>query len=166
MMLKNLFFILLICISSLANAQSSRQRLEDIEDKLDMMEYEKAIKDMQLEQERALRSIQRNSSPSKDLAPEPYRNNQSDAVRRKVAAFFNLPVSVYLKRDEIGELACEKYNNIPQIGIWTRCYQAKILDISYTEMVARRSKADAKCNSISDKPKQDICKRDIIVLDK
>ena len=140
-----------------------------------MMEYEKAIKDMQVEQERELRSIQRNSElnsrryspPIKEPTQEPYRNIQSDAVRRRVAAFFNLPVSEYLKRDELGELACAKYNNsIAQIAIWTKCYQAKILDISYTEMVERRAKADAKCNGISDKPRQDICKRDIVVLNK
>ncbi len=47
MMFKNLFVILLICISSLATAQSSKQRLEDIEDKLDMMRAEQDYKDAQ-----------------------------------------------------------------------------------------------------------------------
>ena len=42
-----LFLILLICISSLANAQTSKQRLEDIEDKLDLMRAEQDYKDAQ-----------------------------------------------------------------------------------------------------------------------
>ena len=38
--MKSIFLILLICISSLAYAQSSKQRLEDIEDKLDLIREE------------------------------------------------------------------------------------------------------------------------------
>ncbi len=45
--MKNLLLIVIICISSLATAQSSKQRLEDIEDKLDMMRAEQDYKDAQ-----------------------------------------------------------------------------------------------------------------------
>jgi len=45
-------------------SQSNRQRLEDIQDQLDMMEYEKAIKDIQVDQENALRNVQRNKEYS------------------------------------------------------------------------------------------------------
>jgi len=45
--MKNIFLIVLICISSLANAQTSKQRLEDIEDKLDLMRAEQDYKDAQ-----------------------------------------------------------------------------------------------------------------------
>ena len=173
--MKYLITLLIFTISINCYSQSNRQKLEDIQDQLDMMEYEKALKDMQMEQEKALRSNQRNnelnirsySPPSKEPTPEPYRNTQSDAVRRNVATFFNLSVSEYLKRDEIGEVTCSKYSgNMSQIVVWTKCYQAKILDISYTEMEMRRAKADAKCNEIIDKVKQGACKRDVIVMNR
>ena len=45
--MKNLLLIVLIFVSSLANAQSSKQRLEDLEDKLDMMRAEQDYKDAQ-----------------------------------------------------------------------------------------------------------------------
>ena len=45
--MKYILLVVLICISSLANAQSSKQRLEDIEDKLDMMRAEQDYKDAQ-----------------------------------------------------------------------------------------------------------------------
>jgi hypothetical protein len=38
--MKSIFLAFLICISSLANAQSSKQRLENIEDKLDLIREE------------------------------------------------------------------------------------------------------------------------------
>ena len=45
--MKKLLLIVLIFVSSLANAQSSKQRLEDLEDKLDMMRAEQDYKDAQ-----------------------------------------------------------------------------------------------------------------------
>ena len=41
--MKNIFLIFLILISSLANAQSNRQRLDDIEDKLDSLLFQQQL---------------------------------------------------------------------------------------------------------------------------
>jgi len=72
------FLIFLIFISSLANAQTSRQRLEDIEDKLDMMRAEQDYRDAQ-------RIIEQQNRELKDLTPirpstiiqNPIQNNSS-----------------------------------------------------------------------------------------
>ena len=65
--MKNILLIFLICISSLANAQSNRQRLEDLEDKLDMMRAEQDYKDAQrrIEQQNQ-RSIPKRSDLSQN----------------------------------------------------------------------------------------------------
>jgi hypothetical protein len=57
--MKSIFLVFLICISSLANAQSSKQRLEDIEDKLDMMRAEQDYRDAQKLIEQQYRDAQR-----------------------------------------------------------------------------------------------------------
>lgn len=57
--MNRLFLILFICISSIANAQSSKQRLEDIEDRLDMMQAEQDYRDVQ----RRIEQQNRDSQP-------------------------------------------------------------------------------------------------------
>jgi hypothetical protein len=78
-----LFLILLICISSLANAQTSKQRLEDIEDKLDLMRAEQDYKDAQ-------RRIEQQNRGSSETPLQSYIKNRFTKI------FSNANVSIYI----------------------------------------------------------------------
>lgn len=71
--MNRILLILLICISTLADAQSVYQKLEDIEDKLEEMEFESDMRDIRRiqEQNRLIReqSLRDNYKPSNKSNP-------------------------------------------------------------------------------------------------
>jgi len=159
--MKYLISLLIFSLSINCFSQSNREILEEIREELEFKQFEKMLRDMNRSSQPDNMSYQ---SPAREIVPTPYRNNQTDTVRRNVANFYNLSVSEYLKRDEIGSVVCDKY--ISQLDVWMKCYQAKMLDISYSEIESRHVKAQEKCGAITDKPKRDGCKREIIILNK
>ena len=81
--MKNLLLAALICISSLANAQTSRQRLEDLEDKLDLMRAEQDYKDAQ-------RRIEQQNRGSVETPLQSYIRNRWSKI------FSNENVTIYI----------------------------------------------------------------------
>ena len=65
--MNRLFLILLICISSLANAQSSKQRIEDIESKLDSIREEQEWRDFRNKVDRDGREFDRQMNEQRRL---------------------------------------------------------------------------------------------------
>ena len=162
--MKNLLLIVLIFVSSLANAQSSKQRLEDIEDKLDSIREEQEWRDFrnkvdrdgrefdrQIEKQRnELREKQnrfeqqnqnQNNANSKTTKKEPYRNKLSQENRVERSNFWNLTMSEYLLRDEIGHTECSKYSD----DDLRSCYISKMVKISFTEAEMRWMKNKKNC---------------------
>ncbi len=158
-MLKNLFVILLICITSLANAQTSRQRLEDLEDKLDMMRAEQDYRDAQRRIEQQNREL-KDVTPTRPLKKDHYRNTMSQEDRVRLAKFWNLSMSEFLRRDEIGNIECSQY------AVEHLCYYSKMLNISFTENEMRMKKAKEKCREIVNSEKKEECMRRIWILNK
>ena len=65
--MKYILLVVLICISSLANAQSSKQRLEDIESKLDSIREEQEWRDFRNKVERDGREFDRQMNEQRRL---------------------------------------------------------------------------------------------------
>jgi len=65
--MNRLFLILLICISSIANAQSSKQRLEDIESKIDSIREEQEWRDFRNKVDRDGREFDRQMNEQRRL---------------------------------------------------------------------------------------------------
>ena len=152
--MKYLISLLILTLSINCYSQSNREILEEIREELEFKQYEKMLRDINRNNQLDNRGYQ---PPAREIVPSPYRNNQTDTVRRNVANFYNLSVSEYLKRDEVGSVVCDKY--ISQLDVWMKCYQAKMLDISYTEVESRHIRASGRCGAITDKPRRDDCKR-------
>jgi hypothetical protein len=157
-----LFLILLIFISSLANAQSSKQRLEDIEDKLDSIREEQEWRDFRNKVDRDGREFDRqmnelrdkqkrfnqqnqieNTNNSKITKQEPYRNKMDHERRVERASFWSLTMSEFLRRDEIGHTECIKYYDDDRQS----CYISKMVNISFTEAEMRLKKSNKNCKS-------------------
>jgi hypothetical protein len=157
--------LILIILTSLmilpiqAQAQSNR----DILDKLEEMQFDRELRELE-------RDLQRQNNRQQLPPPTPslpYRNTQTEAQRNENAKLWNLSYSEYLRRDEIGETLCKKYQGGTQnhIKIWLTCYRASLLNISFTEMEDRDFKAQKKCSGFEVEKKRK-CVRDVVVLNK
>ncbi len=97
--IKNLLPIIFILFSSIANAQSSKQRLEDIEDKLDMMRAEQDYKDAQ-------RRIEQQNRGSSETRLQGYIRNRFSKI------FSNANVSIYIHDKTISNHGTKDNPNI------------------------------------------------------
>jgi len=91
--------ILLVFISSLANAQSSKQRLEDIEDKIDMMRAEQDYYDAQ-------RRIEQQNRGSGETSLQKYIKNRFTKI------FSNANVSIYIHDKTLSNYGTNDSQNI------------------------------------------------------
>jgi len=159
----------LILLSSLSFGQSNSQRLEDLEDKLDMMRAEQDYRNAQriFEQQNRESKVPppTMSHELKSLIDElnqPYKNKKSEELRISDAKFYNLTMSEYLRRDEISYNACK---NISDTEDSMDCGFSKMLNISFTETRMRRRKALMNCSKLDEVRKKD-CHRSVLVLGK
>lgn len=97
--MKNLLPIIFILFSSIANAQTSRQRLEDLEDKLDVMRAEQDYKDAQ-------RRIEQSNRSSGETPLQSYIKNRFTKI------FSNTNVSIYINDKTISNQGSKDNPNI------------------------------------------------------
>lgn len=97
--MKNLLPIIFILLSSLATAQSSKQRLEDLEDKLDMMRAEQDYRDAQ-------RRIEQQNRGSGETPLQSYIRNRFSKI------FSNANVSIYIHDKTISNHGTKDNPNI------------------------------------------------------
>ena len=91
--------ILLICISTLANAQSSQQRLDEIEDKIDAMRADQVYRDAQ-------RRMEQSNRGSGETPLQSYIRNRFTKI------FSNANVSIYINDKTISNQGTKDNPNI------------------------------------------------------
>jgi len=150
--MKSFVMLILIFLSTMSFSQSNRQRLEDIDDRLEMMQAEQEYKDLQRRFEQRNRESKEVLPPKSDELKslrnqenEPYKNRKSEELRVRDAKFLNLSMSEYLRRDEISHYECQRFNSIKDTNNWHSCHFSKLLNISFTETEMRKEKAAKKC---------------------
>ena len=146
-------------ISFNTHSQSNRQRLSDIEDKLDELMFQQQLNE--IDKLRKQNDEIRNSRP---IRKEVYRNTDSITERNKQATFYNLSYSEYVYKDEV------LHNRCDGSSIFHACYLAGMIGISLAELDKRSLKAIDKC-SIGKGTQKEIdamnaCTRRIIILGK
>ena len=150
-------------------SETNREILEDIRDELEFMQYERELRKAYGSrnydnQNRSNQNITPQNAPSK--IPQPYRNTQSETDRLRLSKFWNLNMSEYLRRDEIGSVTCERYLGSDG-GAYRNCFQSKMLNISYTETEMRWNKLMSICSKIpSGTPNKEQCIKNILVYGK
>jgi hypothetical protein len=130
------YFLTLVSLTFAFNcySETNREILEDIRDELEFMQYEREL-----------------------------RNPLSEVERVKQAKFWDLNMSEYLRRDEIGHISCDRYRGTGT-NIFSNCYYSKMLNISYTETEMRWNKLMSVCSKIpSGSPKHAQCIKNILV---
>ena len=155
------FIYLLICISSLANAQTNRQRLDDIEDKLDDLILQQQLNEIERLKRQNEQMRRENNRPSQR---EVYRNTNSMKENTEYAKYYNLSYSEYVRRDEIN------HNRCINSSIFQQCYMAGMIGISLTQLDKRMEKTIDKC-PIGNATERELkimrdCERKIIILGK
>jgi len=157
--MKNLFTLLFLVLSINVNAQSNRQRLDDIEDKLDQLIFQQQLNE--IDNLRRQNEERRNSRP---IQKEIYKNTDSVAERNNRANYYNLSYNEYIRRDEIS------HNNCLNSSIFIACYTAGVINISLAEQDRRINRALDKCHIGKGTAKEinamNECTRKIIVLGK
>lgn len=153
-------FLVLLSLSNICYSQSN----QDVLDRLDEIQIERDIQ-RRIEQNRKSQlSTQSNNSESyrKDIN-QPYINTMTDLEIRYNSKYFNLNISEYLQRDEIGNTLCK---NISNFYSYKYCYYSKMLNISMREVQMKDSKIKEKCLSITNESSKKKCMRDILVFGK
>jgi hypothetical protein len=147
-MKKLLIVISLIFISTFSNAQSNRERLMDIEDRLEMMQAEKDYEDLQRQiQRNSIQSQQKNEKPTQSNSnKEVYKNTMTSKQLNEVSAFWNLSISEYIRRDELGGNICGKDIHTQAYKI---CHTSVMLNITTSETSKRLDKLKNTCKFIS-----------------
>ncbi len=159
--MKNLLLIFLVCISTASNAQSNRQRLEDIEDKLDNLILQQQLIEIErLRRQNEQMRMENNKPPQRYV----YKNTDTVQENTENAAYFNLSYSEYVRRDEINNNRCTNSS------IFQQCYLAGMIGISLTELDKRFEKTIKRC-PIGNATVREIktmkeCQRKIIILGK
>jgi len=159
--MNKLFFIFFICISSLTIAQSNRQRLDDIEDKLDDLILQQQLNEIErLRRQNEQMRRENNRSSQREV----YRNTYSMQENTEYAKYYNLSYSEYVRRDEIN------HNRCINSSIFIQCYMAGMIGISLTELDKRTEKSINKC-PIGNATEREIkimkeCHRKIMILGK
>ena len=148
--------------------ETNREILEDIRDQQMFMQFERDLQNAY-----GNRNYDNQSRSNQNRLPQnpptkqslPYRTTESEADRLRLSKFWNLNMSEYLRRDEIGSITCERY--LGAVGnIYRNCFQSKMLNISYTETEMRWDKVMKTCQTIPDNPKKEQCIRNILVYAK
>ena len=160
--MNKLIFIVLVS-AMISPIQGNTQSNRDILNQLEEMQFDRELRELERELQR---QNNRQYSPPPPPSP-PYRNTQTEAQRNESAKISNLSYSEYLRRDELGEALCKKYQGDSQnyIKNWLTCYRATLLNISFTEMEERDFKAQKKCSGFEVEKKKK-CVRDVVVLNK
>jgi hypothetical protein len=135
-------------------------RLDDIEDKLDEIQDQMLLDQIRRNQELESRRQYRPQSTQ-----QPYKNMQPNSDRVRLAKFWGLSMSEYLRRDEIGSVSCDKYLSNGG-SAYILCYYSKMLNISYTETEIRWGRVLKACRPIAEQSKKNQCTRDILVLNR
>ena len=154
-----LLFCICLFLSFSAGAQSNRERMEDIEDKLDFL-----ILQRQYDEIDSLRrqndEMRRQNSTARS---EWYRNIETEATRNKNAWRFNLSYSEYIRRDEFFTNRCSPNNKLN-----FKCYKAGMVGITLAEVEKRIKKVEGKCGfwSVEKELEFDECYKKIVVLNK
>lgn len=160
-MIKKILVIFLVIVSANVNAQSNRQRLDDIEDKLDNL-----ILQQQLIEIERLRRQNEQIQMENNRPPQRYVYKNTDTVQENTenAAYFNLSYSEYVRRNEIN------HNRCINSSIFQQCYFAGMIGISLTELDKRFEKTIKRCpiGNATDKEIKTMkeCQRKIIILGK
>ena len=130
--MNKILFTFLFFILTFANAQSNRERLEDIQDTLDRMEMDRDFREYQRMLER--NSIQPQQKIEKQALPnlgkDVYKNTMNSKQLNSVSSFWNLSISEYIKRDELGENICGKDVHTKEKSI---CFTSIMLNITTSE---------------------------------
>jgi hypothetical protein len=167
--MKYLIYLVIITLSINCYGETNREILEDIREELEFMQYERQLQNASGDRNydnlnRSNQNISPQNPPTKQ--PQPYRNTESEADRLRLSKFWNLNMSEYLRRDEIGSVTCERY--LGAVGnIYRNCFQSKMLNISYTETEMRWNKLMSTCSKIpSGTPNKEQCIKNILVYGK
>ena len=139
------FYIVLIlafhCSFGFANKiDGIADNLDDLNDYIEFLRAQQNIKD--LNKFKNNKSIEQKN---KSEVIEPYINQQSQELRLTNSKMLKISLTEYLKRDEIGSVACEKYG----AKYYFDCYWSVMMNISLTEFIERRSKATSFCSNLS-----------------
>jgi hypothetical protein len=152
-----LFFLILLLVVSLpVNSQTYLDKLDSIEQKLDDIEFDRNIERMRRQYDQIDRDMERirQQRLQRNELPQPYQNTETQEQRIENAKFWNLSLSEYLRRDEVGSIECTKYVgelNASTIGQYITCRNSKLLNISYAETEMRQRRINENCtSSVSD----------------
>jgi hypothetical protein len=164
--IKNLLPIIFLLLSSIANSQSSKQRLEDIEDKLDnliLQQQLNQIEQLRRQNEQTIRDNNKSSQRNN------YRNIYPESVNKDFAKYYNLSYYDFVRKDEIFTNKCEDlFKNDSNKS--SKCWAASMVGISITEYEKRNQKALNICIDrvkASELEKNwEKCVRNIVVLGK
>ena len=103
------YFISLLIFTFSINCygETNREILEDIRDQQMFMQFERDLQNAY-----GNRNYDSQNRPSQNVPTpqsQPYRNPLSEVERVKQAKFWDLNMSEYLRRDEIGHISCDRY---------------------------------------------------------
>jgi len=169
MMMKNIFLISLICISSLANAQTNRQRLDDIEDKLDDLILQQEFNEIERRRRQNEQMRRENNKPSQS---DVYKNNNPESLNREFAREYNIPYHDYIRKDEFSHNKCINFQYRGDQSGFYECYASNMIGISIAELKKREYKSEKKCNKyiasggIDWEKKFARCIKEVVVLGK
>ncbi len=127
--------------------------LDDLNDYIEFLRAQESIKDLN-----KFKSNKINEQKNRIEVIEPYINQQSQELRLTNSKMLKITLTEYLKRDEIGSVACEKYG----VKHYFDCYWSVMMNISLTEFVERRSKATSFCSNLSGE-KLSACRKNKII---
>ena len=159
--MKYLISLVVLTLSINCYGETNREILEDIRDELEFMQYERELRNAYKN-----RNYDSQNRPSQNVPTQqslPYRNPLSEVERVKQAKFWDLNMSEYLRRDEIGHISCDRYRGTGT-NTFSNCYYSKMLNISYTETEMRWNKLMNVCSKITPgSPKHTQCIKNILV---
>ena len=172
--MKVLIPILFLAFCFPVQSQTYLDKLDSIEQKLDDIEFDRNIERMRRQYDQIDRDIERSRQQrlQRNELPQPYVNTQTQEQRIEQAKFFNLSLSEYLRRDEVGSIECINYVgelNASTIGQYSTCWNSKLLNISYAETEMRKIKIHENCNrsvqdiSLPDPKFMDCAKRYLVL---
>lgn len=173
--MKVLIPILFLAFCFPVQSQTYLDKLDSIEQKLDDIEFDRNIERMRRQYDQIDRDVERSRQQrlQRNELPQPYINSQTQEQRIEQAKFFNLSLSEYLRRDEIGEVKCRQYGELSASSVsqFGDCWQSNMLNISIAEYKNRKIKIHENCNrSVQDislpDPKFMECAKRYLVLSK
>jgi hypothetical protein len=169
--MKILTLILLLAVTLPVSSQAYLDKLDSIEQKLDDIEFDRNIERMRRQYDQIDRDMERirQQRLQRNELPQPYVNTQTQEQRIEQAKFWNLSISEYLKRDEIGSVRCTNNDfeiSASSVSQFGDCWQSNMLNISIAELNIRRMKIHENCNQSFQDPKFMECAKRYLVLAK